>query len=174
MKVIKNIIKIYNNKSEVESTAAMWKAGIKIPVKSWVELSYPTSPFSRRMWLARNLNCSKRFLTRQNESVIDVNTVVSVAGGEVNWLFTSCPALQLSFSNRSPGNPKHSLFYFFPCHPHLHLRYLGVPLAGGDFQKAKFHFSTLQLCFQQIFGANVLFQLHNQPTFAMWEVGGQS
>ena len=46
------------------------------------------------------------------QGVIDTNTVVSVAGGEVNWLLTSWPALQLSSSNRSPGKPRHSLFFF--------------------------------------------------------------
>lgn len=44
----------------------------------------------------------------------------------------------------------------------------------GLFQQTGLSFSTVQLYFQQILGADILTHWDQKPTFTTWEVEGQS
>lgn len=146
----------------------------KIPFKSWVELSYPMSPFSRRMWLAENLKCSRRFLTRHNGKRCRCKHrgICCWRGSKLITYKLSCFAVILF--KQIPWESQAFPFLFSLPSPSTPTISGGTTGRRRLFQKTKLSFSTLQLCFQQIFGANLLFQQHQQPTFAMWEVGGQS
>lgn len=146
----------------------------KIPFRPCVQLSYSTSPFGRRMWLAGTWKFSSSSLARHNVRCYRCkhSGICCWRGSKLITYRLACFAVILF--KQIPWEVQTFPFFFFSLPSSF-----TPPTAGaatgrrGRFQQTGLSLSRLQLHFHQILRADILTQWDQKPTFTMWEVGGQ-
>lgn len=146
-----------------------------MPFKPCVQLSYSVSCFARRMWLPGNWKFSSRSLTRHNARCYRCkhSGICCWRGSKLITYKLSCFAVIL-FKLIPWETQTFPLFFFSLPSSFTPLTADAATGRRGPFQQTGLSFSTLQLCFRQILGADMLTQWDQKPSFTMWEAVGQS